>query len=139
MKQLFYKIASIVIALVVVFSTMSFTINNHFCGDTLVSTSYFSEAKTCGMKMKQDTNNKKCSVAKKNCCKDVTQIIEGQDHLKKSTFDNLSFEQQVFLVSFCYSYLNLFKGLHNKVIPFKNYSPPLIFKEIHILDEVYLI
>lgn len=126
-------------ALVVVFSTMSFTINSHFCGDTLVSTSYFSEAKTCGMEKSQDTNTKKCSIAKKNCCKDVTQLIEGQDDLKKSTFDSLSYDQQLFVATFYYSYINLFEGLHNKVIPFKDYAPPLVVKDIHVLDEVYLI
>lgn len=126
-------------ALVVMFSTMSFTINSHFCGDTLVSTSYFSEAKTCGMEKSQDTNTKECSIAKKNCCKDVTQLIEGQDDLKKSTFDSLSYDQQLFVATFYYSYINLFEGLHNKVIPFKDYAPPLVVKDIHVLDEVYLI
>lgn len=139
MKQLFYKIVTFSMALVIVFSTMSFTINSHFCGDTLVSTSYFGEAKTCGMEMKQDINNKKCSSTKKNCCKDVTKVIEGQDNLKKNSLDSLSLDQQLFLATFYYSYINLFEGLHDKVIPFKNYSPPLVVKDIHVLDEVYLI
>ncbi|MGB1042821.1 MAG: HYC_CC_PP family protein [Tenacibaculum sp.] len=139
MKQLFNKIASIMMALVVVFSTMSFTINSHFCGGTLISTSYFSKAKTCGMEMKQENNNKECSITKKNCCKDVTQLIEGQDSLKKSALDTLSFDQQLFIATFYYSYFNLFEGLHNKVIPFKDYAPPFVVKDIHVLDEVYLI
>ncbi|CAM1346367.1 conserved hypothetical protein [Tenacibaculum crassostreae] len=125
-------------ALVVVFSTMSFTINSHFCGDTLINTSYFSEAKTCGMEMKQE-NNKECSITKKNCCKDVTQLIKGQDNFKKSVFDSLSYDQQLFIAAFYYSYFNLFEGLHNRVIPFKDYSPPFVVKDIHVLDEVYLI
>lgn len=139
MRQLFYKIGSVLMALVVVFSIMSFTINSHFCGDTLVSTSYFSEAKTCGMEMKQDTNIKKCSISKKNCCKDVIQLIEGLDNLKKSEFDSLSYDQQLFLTTFFYTCINLFEGLHNNVIPFKGYAPPLVVKDIQVLDEVYLI
>ncbi len=126
-------------ALVVIFSTMSFTINSHFCGDTLVSTSYFSKAKTCGMEMKQDNDSKECSITKKNCCKDITQLIEGQDNLKNSAFDSLSYDQQLFVATFYYSYVNLFEGLHNNVIPFKDYAPPLVVKDIHVLDEVYLI
>lgn len=139
MKQLFYKIASVTMALIVVFSTMSFAINSHFCGDILISTSYFSKAKTCGMETKQDAENKECSITKKNCCKDVTQVVEGQNNIKNSSFDTLSFDQQLFLTTFYYSYINLFEGLHNKVIPFKDYSPPLLVKDIHILDEVFLI
>ena len=126
-------------ALVVVFSTMSFTINSHFCGDILINTSYFSKAKTCGMEMKRDNDNKECSITKKNCCKDVAQLIEGQDNLKKPALDNLSYDQQLFVATFYYSYINLFEGLHNEVIPFKDYSPPFVVKDIHVLDEVYLI
>ncbi|WP_029489773.1 HYC_CC_PP family protein [Aquimarina agarivorans] len=139
MNNLIYKITSIFMTFVVLLSTMSFTISSHFCGDTVMDVSYFSKASSCGMEIKQDLNNKDCSISKKNCCKDVTKVIEGQDDLKKSAFDNLSFDQQVFVASFCYSYINLFKGLHNKVIPFKNYSPPLVVKDIQALDEVYLI
>ncbi len=126
-------------AIVVLFSTMSFTISSHFCGNTVVDVSYFSKASSCGMEMKQDVNNKDCSITKKNCCKDVTKVIEGQDNLEKTSFDSLSQDQQLFLATFYYSYINLFEGLHNKVIPFKNYTPPLVVKDIHVLDEVYLI
>lgn len=137
MSKFFTKIASISMALVVVFSTMSFTISSHFCGDTLISTSYFSQAKTCGMEMMQDTQE--CSITKKKCCKDVTQLLEGQKDLKKSTLDYLSLDQQLFVSTFYYSYINLFKRLHNKVIPFKYYIPPLVVKDLQVLDEVYLI
>jgi len=100
-------------AIVVLFSTMSFTISSHFCGNTVVDVSYFSKASSCGMEMKQDVNNKDCSITKKNCCKDVTKVIEGQDNLKKNSFDSLSQDQQLFLATFYYSYINLFEGLHS--------------------------
>jgi len=34
-------------AFVVLFSTMSFTVNMHYCGDTLVETAIFKKAKGC--------------------------------------------------------------------------------------------
>jgi len=139
MKKVFHKIASIAMALIVVFSTMSFTVNSHFCGDMLVDTSYFVKAESCGMDMQQEKKSDECSVIKKNCCQDVASVVEGQDTLKITPFDQLSFDQQVFIASFYYSYINLFEGIHDKVIPFKNYSPPLVVKDIHVLDEVYLI
>ncbi|WP_442265813.1 HYC_CC_PP family protein [Tenacibaculum sp. ZS6-P6] len=139
MNILINKIVSILMALVVVFSTMSFTINSHFCGDTLVNTSYFNKAKTCGMEITQEIDNERCSITKKNCCKDITQLVEGQNNLKKTSLDKVSFNKQLFVLSFYYSYINLFVGLHNKVIPFKDYSPPLVIKDIQVLDEVYLI
>nr|WP_299035515.1 hypothetical protein [uncultured Tenacibaculum sp.] len=139
MKKVFHKITSIAMALIVVLSTMSFTVNSHFCGDMLVDTSYFVKAESCGMDMQQEKKSDECSVIKKNCCQDVASVVEGQDALKITSFDQLSFDQQVFIASFYYSYINLFEGIHDKVIPFKNYSPPLVVKDIHVLDEVYLI
>lgn len=139
MKKVFHKIASVIMALIVVFSTMSFTINSHFCGDVLVDTSYFVKAESCGMDMAQEPTSDECSTIKKNCCHDIAKVIDGQDDLKNTSFDQLSFNQQVFIASFYYSYINLFEGIHDKVIPFKNYSPPLVVKDIHTLDEVYLI
>lgn len=139
MKKVFHKITSILMAFVVLLSTMSFTINSHFCGDMLVDTSYFVKAESCGMDMQQEKKPDECSVIKKNCCQDVASVVEGQDTLKITSFDQLSFDQQVFIASFYYSYINLFEGIHDKVIPFKNYSPPLVIKDIHVLDEVYLI
>ena len=93
MKKAFHKIASILMAFVVLLSTMSFTVNSHFCGDMLVGTSYFVKAESCGMDMKQETKSEDCSVMKKNCCQDVASVIEGQDTLKITSFDQLSFDQ----------------------------------------------
>lgn len=141
MKKNIYKITATLMAFVVLFSTMSFTINSHFCGGNLVEASYFVKAKTCGMEMKQErkTTKKSCSVSKKNCCKDEVKVIQGQDNLKDSSLNMLSFKQQFFIASFVYSYTNTLKGIHKKVINFKDYFPPFVVKDIQLLDEVYLI
>lgn len=49
MKQIFNKTVALFLAFVVLFSTMSFTIDMHFCGNTLVETAIFHKAKGCGM------------------------------------------------------------------------------------------
>ena len=56
-----------------------------------------------------------------------------------TSFDKLSFEHQLFFTTFCYTYFNLFQENDLKENNFKDYAPPLIVKDIHILDEVYLI
>jgi len=138
MKQVFHKIASFLMAFAVLFSTLSFTVDKHFCGDVLVDTAIFGKAKTCGMEMERITSNKDCSVTKKNCCSEKQEVIEGQDELKIS-FDTLSFEQQTFLVSYIHSYISLFEVLENNATSYRDYSPPLVVKDIHKLDETYLI
>ena len=137
-KQVFHKITSLFMAFVVFFSTMSFTIDMHFCGDTLVDSSIFKKARTCEMEMQKTKATSECSITKKDCCSDEQIIIEGQDELKIS-FDELSLDQQFFVASFVYSYINRFEDLDEKPNLCNEYPPPLIVKTIYKLDEVYLI
>jgi len=137
MNRIFYKIVSVLMAVIVFMSTISLTIDMHYCGSVLVDTSILNNAESCGMEQ-VSKSSKECSVMKKNCCSDEQIIIEGQDELKIS-FDNLSFDQQVFVSSFVYSYINLFEGLKENTSSITEYPPPLIVRPIYKLDEVYLI
>ena len=124
-------------AFVVLCSTMSFTVNMHYCGDTLVETALFHKAEGCGMEMEKPSTEG-CSITKKNCCDDKQLVIEGQDELHFQV-DKISFEQQVFIASFIYTYINLFEGLDKNVSSFEEYKPPLVVKQIFKIDETYLI
>ena len=138
MKQLISKITAVLMTFVVLFSTMSFTFSEHYCGNTLMNAALFSKAEACEMDAKMTVASKDCIVVDEDCCKDVIKQIEGQNELK-TDFSSLNFEQQVFLASFVYSYVNLFEGLETNIVPFKYYSPPLLVKDIQVLDEVFLI
>jgi hypothetical protein len=82
MQQVFHKIVSVLMSFVVLFSTMSFTIDMHYCGDTLMDTAIFHKAKTCGMEIQKTATSSDCSKAKKDCCKEEQIFVEGQDELK---------------------------------------------------------
>lgn len=125
-------------AFVVLFSTMSFTIDMHYCGNTLVDTAVFQKAKGCGMKTDVATTSSMCSIVKKDCCKEDQIIVKGQDELKIS-FEKLTVDQQFFIASFVYTFIDLFEGIEQKAIAFKEYSPPIVIKQIYKLDETYLI
>lgn len=137
MKQITHKILAFAMAFVVLFSTTSFALNMHYCGDTLVETALFNKAKGCGMEM-QNPSTEGCSITKKNCCDDKQLVVEGQDELQLQV-NKISFDQQVFLASFVYSYINLFESVDKKKTSFEAYKPPLVAKEIFKLDETYLI
>ena len=124
-------------AFVVIFSTLSFTINMHYCGNTLVETAIFHKAKGCGMEM-DNPSSKDCSIAKKNCCSDEQLVVDGQDELQLQV-DTISFEQQVFITSFVYTYINLFEFIDKNVSSYKQYKPPLVIRQIFKIDETYLI
>mgnify|MGYP000132636141 CR=1 FL=1 len=132
LKQLLHKGFSISLALIVLFSTVSFTIEKHYCGDILVDVSVFYEAEKCGMEAME-------LAQKKSCCKDEIDIVEGQDELKISSFEDLEFEKQQFLSAFVYSYINGFESLPKQTIPHKDYSPPNLVADIQVLDQVFII
>ncbi len=123
---------------VVLFSTTSFAITKHYCGDTLIDTAVFNKAETCGMEMDLDSTVEGCSVIKENCCNDEQILIDGQDEVQIQ-FDKISFEQKVFIASFIYSYVNLFEGLDKNVSSFQEYVPPIVTNQIYKIDESYLI
>ena len=128
---------SLAMTFVVLFSTMSFTVNMHYCGDTLVESAIFQKAKGCGMEMEKPSTEE-CSITKKNCCDDKQLAIEGQDELQLQV-DKITFEQQVFIASFVYTYINLFEGLDNNVSTYEEYKPPLVVRQLYKIDETYLI
>jgi hypothetical protein len=137
MKKVSHKIVSLLMAFVLLFSTMSFTINMHYCGETLMDSAIFKKAETCGMEMENPLTDS-CSISKKNCCSDEIFVVDGQDELQLQV-EKISFEQQVFIASFVYTYINLFEGLDKNVSSFEEYKPPLVVKQIFKIDETYLI
>lgn len=138
MRELFRQLLACTMAFIVLFSSMSFTVDMHFCGDNLVDLSLI-EADNCGMlSMPGMSESDSMLMSDMGCCTDLQVTLEGQDELKIS-FDKLSLEQQVFLASYYHSYQQLFNTQPGVIIPFDGYPPPLIVRDIYILHETYLI
>lgn len=131
-KQVLHKTFSFLLAFLVLFSTVSFTIEKHYCGNVLVDVSVFSDVDKCDMESMD-------KLQKKTCCKDEIDLVKGQDELKFSSFEDLSFEKQEFILSFILIYINLFEGLSQQIIPHKDYSPPNLVADIQVLDQVFII
>ena len=140
MKETFRQIASFCMALMVLFSTLSFTVDMHYCGDQLVDYSFFEAADRCSMATSPSASPGENSIMQMemDCCTDLEIVMEGRDDLKIS-IDNLTFEQQIFVSTFFYSYINLFKGVDKNTNSFKEYSPPPLIRDIQILDQTFLI
>jgi hypothetical protein len=125
---------SVALSLLVLFSTLSFKVEKHYCGENLVDTAIFSEAKKCG-----GMDSEEVLYVKKPCCKDTVDIFEGQDELNTSDFEDLNQTVKLTLIAYAYSYSLLFESLPKRIIPHKDYSPPNLTKDIQVLDETYLI
>ncbi|MEL4308901.1 HYC_CC_PP family protein [Joostella sp. CR20] len=137
MKTVLRNISTLLMAMVVLFSTMSFTVDMHYCGSELVDVAFLKPAKDCGMEMQNDTTSTE-KISKSHCCTDEHLVVEGQTELK-SSFEKLSFHQQTLLVSYVFSFINVFEGLEENIIPFKNYTPPLLISEIQLENSTFLI
>jgi hypothetical protein len=140
MKQIFKKILAISMTFVLLFSTMSFTINDYYCGGNLVDSTIFSKDDFCdaAMQMLVSIQDEDCTFKADTCCNIEVKLVEGQKELN-SNFSNLNFEQKQFIASFVYSYINLFDGLETSIIPFNNYYTPIVDKDFNVLYQTFLI
>lgn len=138
MKAFLHKTGALLMAFVVLFSTLSFSVDMHYCGHTLVDFS-LGKADNCLMKSMMPEDTSGCATMQKmKCCSDVEITFEGQDELKIN-FDQLNLDQQVFLVAFTYYFIDLLQPAEESKIPFDGYPPPLITRDIQVLNETFLI
>lgn len=103
--------------------------------------SLIGKAKVCAEKVqkKKEHISKQCTtLQEKDCCSNQSFVKTGDDTIKKAN-TKLEAETIIFLNTFFYVYVNLFEGLEKNIVPFKQYRPPLLSKDIQILHETYLI
>jgi hypothetical protein len=134
MKPILIKIASSIIAFLVLLSTFSFTVEKHYCGDFLVDVSYLGSADGCGMKMDTTLISKT-----KNCCKNEVHKIEGQDELQQSSDFKFDIKNQQFLTTFFICYKDSFIEDQTNKTNYKDCSSPEIPKDYRVLYQVFLI
>lgn len=124
-------------AFLVLFSTVSFSMDMHFCGDSLVDYSFFDDSADCSMKLLAD-GEQKCPMSLMKCCTDQEISQEGQDELAFS-WNALDLDQQQFLLAYTLSYIDLYTSPAELNLPFAEYSPPLIIFDRQVLWESFLI
>lgn len=137
MLKVLKNILVILMAAVVLTSTLSFSVHKHFCGPFLKDISVIVPSHGCGMEKNGDTES--CAISEQvSCCNDIVELVKGQDDLKLS-WDNFSLEQQQFIALFTYSYIYNFTGDVLLESPFTAYSPPLVTRDIPVLHQSFLI
>ena len=131
-----HKTFSVALSFLVLFSTLSLTIEKHFCGDVLVDVAVFTETEKCADDLSVIDVAR---VNKKSCCKDEIDVIEGLNLLTNNSFEDLEDLQAQVLLAYRFSYINSFEGSPNLVTPHNDYSSPILIKDKQVLDETYLI
>ncbi len=135
MKDILRQILSSMLALLVLLSTVSWTVDKHLCMGKVVDVAFFANAKTCSM---EADSNSMDTEFEKSCCDEVSFTMQGQEDLKTSFFD-LDLKQQLFLVGYTYSYINLFQDVDTVTTYFSGHPPPLLNKDYQVLYETFLI
>lgn len=122
-------------ALLVLCSTVSVTVEKHFCGGTLVDVGVFTPTKKCCSNISSSVQMDQES----HCCNDVVDVVQGQDKLILASDDEFNKFQAEFFGAFVISYVQLFESLPKKNLPNYNYVPPNLVHDIHMLHKVFLI
>ena len=120
----------------------------HFCKGKIADVSVFGKAKSCKMLAEKegnsskvcqnDSNNHRDNIKKGRCCYNETIAVDVTDELANTDNSTLSHAQLSFVTAFFASTYHLFFAKQKK-IEYLSYSPPLIYKDIQVLDQVFII
>ncbi|MDB4252112.1 hypothetical protein N9839_02080 [Flavobacteriaceae bacterium] len=131
------KISTTLLSFIVLFSSMSFAIDEHYCGNNLMDVSYFGDADNCGSE-EVTMNSSSSSVKQNNCCKDETTLLESSI-FNKEKFINLQHIDAEVLFFKANSYLGTYKDIAIEIEYYTNFSPPDIAQDIQVLHQAFLI
>jgi len=153
MKGILQQILSILLIPVVLFSTTSFSVFKHECGDSLFSISFLENAENCGMDMNVSsdavctliTDSHKLleftdySLSKDDtCCNGINSFVTGStvnlDKITKIKKISISIFN-----AYALSFDNIFKVTKKSTDKFSYYSPPITVKNIAVLYQVFKI
>lgn len=144
-----FRILHITLAFLIFVSSTGFTLNSHFCQNTLQSVAIFLTPKNCHeraashctMAMPKNCCAKKktsCEVSDdKDCCKDTSQFAKADIDFTPFTVSDFQINLPVFAHILPISY-TIKTTLNDRLIRFKNYIPPPLIRNIPLLIQSFL-
>lgn len=145
MKQsLTYKITAVFLSALVLFSSLSFSIEKHFCEGEMQSSFFDNATDLCDMQTHEchsvEVVESCCnsSVEETDCCIDTSEFIEGISiEQQAETEQNLSLQPVIFLIS---DFFTTNTGIEQKDISFFFLLKPLLKSiDIGLLFQVFRI
>ena len=138
----FQQFISVAMALLVLVSTLSVSIEKHYCGDHLVDIAIFADVQKCNMEASDEgleSSDERSVLMAESCCKDVIDLYEGQDELSLEKTKVLNADQKVFIMSFAYVFSGI-KTIDSQHATAYKYDPlPKTTRDIQVLNQVFLI
>ena len=144
------KICAFLLASLMLFTSVGFTVDIHFCQGDFKSFSLFGKAKNCHeVLQKQSTCKHHQALAQtynnceedapKDCCENKTINLDADQDQQLQTVDfELTKQTELFLTAFVFTfYQNDLINARN--IDYSRYRPPLIIRDIPILIQSFLL
>lgn len=132
------QILAVILSVVVLLSTLTVTVNMHFCGDFLVDTALYQSAEDCGMTIEKSIPDYEPHIRVKGCCQDVQVQHAGQDIYKSN--QNLVVLNKFFWTTTIFrpdAPRSILSDENQLVI--SDYPPPAPLQPLFILHETWLI
>lgn len=136
MKKRFIKISSLLMALLVLLSTMSWSVEKHLCMGRVMDVAFFHDAQGCPMEEAMASLEE--SMPEMDCCDDESFTLKGQDNLKCS-WDEIDLQAPQFVVEKPFEFLALSIAATTKSFVNNRYPPPLLVFDLQELHQTYLI
>ena len=135
--ELIKKLGVQLLAALVLFSSISWTMEEHYCMGRLVEVSLFAEVHGCGMEMDR-SDSESSDEDKPSCCDEQTIVHEVQDAFKFAK-DQLDLAHPGLIYGWCQVYNPfILSSPESMAIP-EYRPPPKLVKDIQLLHEVFLI
>lgn len=134
MKQKTNKIGAVLMTLVVLISTMSFTIHKRYCNDYLVDTTLFLKSESCIIVAHND-----CCAVSETCCDHEQIVIDGQNELLSKNVNNLQVTKQFLVRNSINFRLKNFEFKSRNSIQYKDYIPPNLIINKQVIHQVFII
>ena len=134
MKQQITKIGAVLMTLIVLLSTMSFTIHKRYCSGDLVDTTLFLESESCKIVVLND-----CCEISEDCCNHEQIIIDGQKELPSRVIVSLPIIKQFFVINSSNLFLEDYNFQPKKSLFNREYNPPILVFNRQLIHQVFII
>jgi hypothetical protein len=139
-KDFLSKISIFFLAVLVLLSSSFVAIDTHYCCGNLIDSSIFGKADLCAMVMAScKLENTSTSKINESCCYN-TKEFKSSELFKKNNPIIVDTQQVNFIPSFYSTRTSsIFIETNVRNTYFKDYSPPLITRDILVLNQIFLI
>lgn len=137
MKSIIFKSGAVFLGVLVLFSSLGFTVSSHFCGGEKIMSSvgFVKTDLSCGMKSNPTLCPEKNQI-KSTCCQNVFEYHHVEDNVKKERVE-------IFVPDFVQTFFHLeltpLLSVALKRTYFNDFSPPLIVKNITLVHQTFII